>query len=106
MLIKDMPKADRLREKLKKYGQERLNNSELLAILLGTGCKGLNVLALSRKILLKFGHDGLAKADLKELKTAFGLGLAKAREIAACFELGRGLLTNSWRFGKLTIWPN
>lgn len=94
MLIKDMPKADRPREKLEKYGPERLNNSELLAILLGTGCKGLNVVALSRKILSKFGNDGLAKADFKELKTAFGLGLAKSCEIVACFELGRRLLQN------------
>lgn len=94
MLIKDMPKADRPREKLEKYGPERLSNLELLAILLGTGCKGLNVIALSRKILSRFGNDGLAKADIKELKTAFGLGLAKACEIAACFELGRRFLQN------------
>ena len=31
--IKDLPKIERPREKLKKYGPEKLSNSELLAIL-------------------------------------------------------------------------
>ena len=43
MKIKDLPKIERPREKLEKYGPEKLSNSELLAILLRTGGKGLNV---------------------------------------------------------------
>ncbi len=92
--IKDMPKIDRPREKLEKYGPERLSNSELLAILLGTGQKGINVVELSKRILSKFSADGLTKANVKELKNTFGLGSAKACEIVACFELGRRLLQN------------
>ncbi len=94
MKIKDLPKIDRPREKLEKYGPERLSNSELLAILLGTGSKGINVVELSSKILKKFSGDGLSKANVKELKNTFGLGSAKACEIVACFELGRRLLQN------------
>jgi len=94
MKIKDLPKIDRPREKLGKYGPERLSNSELLAILLGTGTKGVNVVELSNKILKKFSGDGLSKANVKELKDTFGLGSAKACEIVACFELGRRLLQN------------
>ena len=94
MKIKDLPKVDRPREKLEKYGSERLSNSELLAILLGTGQKGINVVELSRKILTKFSGDGLSKADVKALKNTFGLGTAKACEIVACFELGRRHLQN------------
>lgn len=94
MKIKDLPKVDRPREKLEKYGPERLSNSELLAILLGTGSKGINVVELSNKILKKFSSNGLAKANIKELKNTFGLGSAKACEISACFELGRRLLQN------------
>jgi len=37
MKIKDLPKIDRPREKLEKYGPEGLSNPELLAILLRTG---------------------------------------------------------------------
>jgi len=92
--IKDLPKVDRPREKLEKYGPEKLSNSELLAILLRTGGKGLNVVEMSRKILGKFSGNGLARANFKELKNTFGLGAAKACEIVACFELGRRLLQN------------
>ena len=94
MKIKDLPKVDRPREKLEKYGPERLSNSELLAILLRTGGKGINVVELAKKILGKFSGSGLAKAGFKELKNTFGLGAAKACEIVACFELGRRLLQN------------
>src|SRR3989338_2663724 len=92
MKIKDLPRIERPREKLEKYGPEKLSNSELLAILLRTGSKGVNVVELSNKILKKFSGDGLAKANFKELKNTFGLGSAKACEIMACFELGRRLL--------------
>ena len=92
--IKDLPRVDRPREKLEKYGPEKLTNSELLAILLGSGQKGINVVELSKRILSKFSGDGLSKADVKELKNTFGLGAAKACEIVACFELGRRLLQN------------
>ena len=87
--IKDIPKVDRPREKLEKYGPERLSDSELLAILLRTGSEGINVVELSSKILRKFSGVGLAKASVKELKNTFGLGSAKACEIVACYELGR-----------------
>jgi len=89
MKIKDLPKIDRPREKLEKYGPERLSDSELLAILLRTGSEGINVVELSSKILRKFSGVGLAKASVKELKNTFGLGSAKACEIVACYELGR-----------------
>lgn len=94
MKIKDLPKVDRPREKLEKYGPERLSDSELLAILLRTGSEGINVVELAGKILRKFSGVGLAKASVKELKNTFGLGSAKACEISACFELGRRLLQN------------
>ena len=94
MKIKDIPKIERPREKLEKYGPEKLSNSELLAILLRTGGKGINVVELSNKILKKFSKEGLNKATFKELKNTFGLGAAKACEIVACFELSRRLLKN------------
>lgn len=92
MKLKDMPKIDRPREKLEKYGPERLSNSELLAVLLRTGSAGINVVEMASKILNKFSGVGLAKASVEELKSTFGLGSAKACEIVACFELGRRLL--------------
>lgn len=90
--IKDLPKIERPREKLIRYGPEKLSTSELLAILLRTGGKGINVVELANNILKKFSGDGLGKANVKELRNTFGLGIAKACEIVACFELGRRLL--------------
>ena len=92
MKIKDLPKIERPREKMERYGAEKLSNSELLAILLRSGSKGVNVVELSKKILAKFSGNGLAKASIEELKNTFGLGKAKACEIMACFELGKRLL--------------
>ena len=94
MKIKDLPKIERPREKLEKYGPEKLSNSELLAILLRTGGKGINVVELANRILKKFSNNFLAKANFKELKNSYGLGSAKACEIVACFELSRRLLKN------------
>ena len=92
MKIKDLPNVERPREKLERYGVEKLSHAELLAILLGTGAKGVNVVELANKILKKFGGANLAGATIQELKDTFGLGSAKACEIVACFELGRRFL--------------
>ena len=92
MRMKEVPSVDRPREKLQKYGPGKLSDSELLAILLGSGTKGTNVVELAEKILRKFSGSALPSVTVKELKTTLGLGEAKASEIVACFELGRRLL--------------
>lgn len=90
--IKKIRKADRPREKLQKYGTNKLSNAELLAILLRSGKKNENAISLAKKILNKFKTDNITKAKLKELQEIKGIGLAKACEIIACFELGRRFL--------------
>ncbi len=90
--IKDIPRVDRPREKMEKYGPEKLSDSELLAILLRTGTKDSNVVEISRKIIRKFGKEGFSRASFSELKETFGLGPVKSAEILACFELGRRFL--------------
>ena len=101
--IKDIPKFDRPREKLEKYGPGKLSDAELLAILLRTGTKNLNVLKLAihynltnprgaQKILQKFENEKFVNISIDELKTIHGLGPVKACEILACFELGRRML--------------
>ncbi len=80
------------REKLEKYGPGRLSDAELLAILLHTGTKELNVLKLAKKILQIFKDKNITEVTFKELKTIHGLGPAKACEIVSCFELGKRML--------------
>lgn len=92
MKLKDLPSVDRPREKMVKYGPDKLSNSELLALLLRTGTKNLNVVELAESILRTFSGKGLVDASVDELKKVFGLGEAKACEIVACLELGKRLL--------------
>ncbi len=107
--LKEMPAIDRPREKLEKYGPGKLSNAELLAILLRTGTKDLNVLKLSQKILQKFTGEKLLHATIEELKNIHGLGTAKACEIIACLELGRRLLKDKKHILLLSpkdVWEN
>ncbi|KKQ07915.1 MAG: repair protein [Parcubacteria group bacterium GW2011_GWB1_36_5] len=90
--IKDIPKIDRPREKMEKYGTGKLSDAELLAILLRTGTKDLNVLKLAQKILQKFEREKFVDVSINDLKNIHGIGTVKACEIIACFELGRRML--------------
>ncbi len=87
--IKDIPRDERPRERLIKYGASSLSNAELLAIILRTGVKGENVLTLAGNLLSKYDLKKLSKADVSELRKIKGISDAKACQIAACFELGR-----------------
>jgi len=91
MKIKELPKIERPREKLLKYGPDKLAPHELLAILLRTGTKELNVCELAKKIVGKFGAS-VHEVTFSELKKIHGLGETKSLEIIACFELGKRFL--------------
>jgi DNA repair protein RadC len=94
--IKELPIAERPRERLQNYGPGALSTSELLAIILRTGVGGQNVLALATGLLAHFhGLGGLARASLPELCQQKGLGLAKACQLKAALELGRRMLIAS-----------
>jgi len=93
--LKDTPKHDRPREKFLEKGSDALTNSELLAILLGSGIKGTNVKALAQKISRKFG-DKLMDASVDDLVQISGIGNAKALQIASMFALARRM------YGKQT----
>lgn len=84
--LKDTPKHDRPREKFLEKGSDALTDSELLAILLGSGIKGTNVKLLAQKISRKFG-DKLMDATVEDLKQISGIGDAKALQIASMFAL-------------------
>jgi DNA repair protein RadC len=55
--IKEIPDFDRPREKLALRGPEALSDTELLAILLGSGVKGKNVFQVASTILKKLDMD-------------------------------------------------
>ena len=86
--IKDIPDFDRPREKLAAKGPEALSDSELLAVLLGSGAKGKDVFQVARAILRKLDNDK-EKIDVKALISIGGIGLAKACQVVASFEFAR-----------------
>lgn len=92
MTVKEIERVDRPREKLAKYGPDKLSEAELLAILLRSGVKGKNVLELAGEITDKFRERGFEYGNLAELRKFCGIGEAKACELVACFELGKRYL--------------
>lgn len=94
MKLKNLPKVDLPREKLEKYGSKKLKDFELLAILLGSGIQGLNVLELSKKVLQKTKKKGIQNISLEDLLEIKGLGKAKALQILALLELGNRFSNN------------
>ena len=91
MKIKSLPLDDRPREKLIKNKPKSLSNSELLAIILGTGNKKESVINVTSKLLSKYNIKSLSRLGIGTLKKELGIGDAKACQIVACFELGRRL---------------
>lgn len=89
--IKQIIENDRPREKLIRLGGAGLTNSELLAILLGSGYKGKNVIELAKEILKKYSTFNLTKANYKQLAKEKGVGCASACRILAAFELSNRL---------------
>lgn len=86
--VKDLPKNERPREKILRYGAEVMSNSELLAIILRTGTKDENILKLCDRIISHFGGlNGLINPTIEDLKQIKGVGEAKATQILAISEL-------------------
>mgnify|MGYP001262190755 CR=1 FL=1 len=90
--IKNWSDDDRPREKMMMKGRHSLSDSELLAILIGSGTPGESAVDLCKKILRDFNNNlhELGKADIKTLVRNYkGIGEAKAITLLAALELGR-----------------
>lgn len=95
MAITDWPEGERPRERLLAHGPEALSDAELLAIYLRVGVRGKSAVDLARDLLQRFdGQLGtLAEASLEELASVSGIGMAKAAQLKASFELARRALS-------------
>lgn len=86
--MKDLPAAERPRERLRAGGADALGNAELIAILLRTGTKGSSALDIAARLLAKFEKlEQLARAPLEELRQVSGVGADKAVTLKAAFKL-------------------
>jgi DNA repair protein RadC len=94
--IHDLPKDERPRERLVKFGEQALSAQELLQLILGRGIAGESVAITAQKLLSHFGSlQKLSEASIEELSSIKGIGLAKAAQIKAAFEISRRLSTQA-----------
>ncbi len=88
--IRDLPSGERLRERLAELGAEVLKNSELIAILLRTGLKGISAIQVAEQVLKKFDTlDNLSRASIQDLRQVKGIGRDKAIALKSAFTLAR-----------------
>lgn len=86
--LADLPETERPREKIQKKGPDSLSDLELLAVLIGKGSKGRDVMRVAEDIL-RVIDDGGGFPDLKALQKVTGIGPAKASVIVSALEFSR-----------------
>ncbi len=90
--IHDLPVSERPRERLQKLGVAALSAQEILALILGRGIAGESVMVTAQRLLSQFGNlKGIAGASVEQLSQVKGIGVAKASQIKAAFELANRL---------------
>jgi len=90
LLIRELPDSERPRERLMEKGADALKNSELIAILLRTGIKGVSAIDVAEQILQKFDSlDNLSRAGIADLRRIKGVGRDKAIALQSAFTLAR-----------------
>jgi DNA repair protein RadC len=89
--IKNWSEDDRPREKLLQKGRSALSDTELIAILIGSGSRNESAVELSKRILASVENNlnELGKQSISDLLKFKGIGDAKAVTILAAMELGR-----------------
>jgi DNA repair protein RadC len=91
MRIHDLDPENRPNERFMLSGPGALSPAELLAIILRTGTKNLNVVDTCNEIISKFGLEKLADTTTREVQKIRGIGKVKAMQIIAVFELNKRL---------------
>lgn len=87
--IKDLPPEQRPRERLLSQGADKLSDCELLAILIGSGSSGENVMDLAGRLMADFGSlGGIHEAGNNQIARLKGLGRARVARLKAALEAG------------------
>lgn len=88
--VKEMQPDEQPREKLMNHGGDSLSDAELLAILLRTGSRKLNVIQMAGALLDHFGGlRQMARKEWQDMQVIPGMGTVKSITLEAVFELAR-----------------
>lgn len=104
--IQELPEEQRPYEKCLRLGESSLTDSELLAVILKSGAKGSNSLALANDILYELeqssypGLPGLLHVSLADLRRIHGIGKVKAIQLKCIGELSKRIAATAAR-GRL-----
>jgi DNA repair protein RadC len=94
--MKELSPDDRPREKLIRHGVSALGDNELVAVVLGSGSRESNALAVANELLAaRGGVHGLVRSTCDDLARVSGVGPARAARVIAALELGRRTLTHA-----------
>ena len=103
LALREVQAAERPRERLHRRGAGGLTAAELIALVWGSGVRGMNAVDLAASALARLdGVSGLARSSAHELQELPGVGPARAAQLEAAFELGRRLLSD-WPAGRWQI---
>ena len=109
-MINEIYKSERPYEKCLEHGAVSLSDTELLAVLLRTGVKGLDVLELAKHLLgPNCGEEGILNIHnltLEELKSIKGIGTVKAVQILCLSEFAKRLAKASAKGGLIFTLPS
>ena len=96
MRVCDIPVQLRPREEFERVGAENVSDAVLLALILRTGTKGMNVVEVSQRLLSAFGSlTALARASVRDIQAINSIGPVKAQMIKAAMELAQRLTRES-----------
>ena len=94
--LRDLAVSERPQERLERFGAAALSDTELLAMLLRSGSRGMDVLTMASRLIAEAGSlAGLiawAEADFRRLK---GIGRVKALQLMALMEMARRVVGQS-----------
>lgn len=88
--VRDLPDAERPRERLLSVGPNNLSVAELVSVIWGVGTSKEDVLAMARRTLKEYGEKAISnELNPHRLAETADIPLTKACQIIAGFELGR-----------------
>lgn len=92
--LKEMAVNERPQERLERHGATSLSDTELIAMLLRSGSRDLDVLALASTLTARAGSlSGLLSWDESDFRAIKGIGKVKALQFITVMEMARRILS-------------